>query len=967
MCSKKNVDYVALIWEDLQYQINNRQLKVRRREIMLYPKFTKIIIHYLFSQHNFISKRQGSLYNTFKHDRALGRLKFTSKGEEHQVYGKLVLNILVTDDIENFEAYKTFIALSTNLVPPKKRRGKGAQGSKATKSINASRRKSKFQHQSGSSSERVGITPEVPDEPIGKSEVSDEGFGISPEVSDEAKEKTKAQEDLDDWVSTDDETLLFDDKDKQVEEIPWKENADKKHEENDEKVEEQKVDEEQKRNDQAENEQVGVLVSVTKKKKPDLLQSTSSHSISSNFEIPTIQQEPFHEVKVSVIPKPTQVPPPTPPAPLLLARKVPTTPAQANQVPESEALIAILQRVSDLEKDVKELKQVYHSLKKRRHKDKDQDLPTGSDQGKTKRRTRKDVEPSMKFKESAKEQNLDNVANDADEPQVDVIPKILKQDWFKQPPRLETPNPDWNTVKTVDDAPEESWFKEMLQAEKHPLTFDELMSTPIEFTVFAMNRLKLDKITRADLVGLVKPTQRKFRKKVLLFHYQDTSFKNSVEDVQLSVESYQRKLNLTKPQRSCPFLSTKVPYTPNFDPSGVIYEDKSNKKKADACWLGYNNDMPIRTTNLRNEISNFQQRFDESFHEAWDRYKDLLRACPHHGFTELHQLDTFYNALNPADQDSLNSAAGGSLLERRTQDVLTIIEKIQVNQQTSVVTTAMTAILKQFQATPPPASLKAIEEICVTCGGAHPYYQCLAADGNTFLEFRDNIKDTFQQPRLTTIREDKREEETLTDPELAEYTIKVLPPLVQKDKPPSQINYVVHQRDPLHLNIPYLSRMYREKQQDKDEIQIYKFWQMFKQLHINITLTNALILILKYQKILKALLSNKEKLLELANTPLNENCSAVILKKSPKKLGDPGKYLISCGFSELKCKALVDLANRVICTPAKIARDVFVPVGKFTFPAEFVIVDYESDPRVPLISGRPFLWTARALTDVHGE
>nr|GFB85446.1 reverse transcriptase domain-containing protein [Tanacetum cinerariifolium] len=66
---------------------------------------------------------------------------------------------------------------------------------------------------------------------------------------------------------------------------------------------------------------------------------------------------------------------------------------------------------------------------------------------------------------------------------------------------------------------------------------------------------------------------------------------------------------------------------------------------------------PSRTTNLRNEISNFQQRFDESFHEAWDRYKDLLRAFPHHGFTELHQLDTFYNALNPADQDSLNAAA----------------------------------------------------------------------------------------------------------------------------------------------------------------------------------------------------------------------------------------------------------------------------------------------------------------------
>nr|GEU50348.1 hypothetical protein [Tanacetum cinerariifolium] len=142
---------------------------------------------------------------------------------------------------------------------------------------------------------------------------------------------------------------------------------------------------------------------------------------------------------------------------------------------------------------------------------------------------------------------------------------------------------------------------------------------------------------------------------------------------------------------------------------------------------------------------------------------------------------------------------------------------------------------------------------------------------------------------------------------------------------------------------------------------------MFKQLHISITLADALILIPKYQKMLKALLSNKEKLLELENTPLNENCLAVILNKLPEKLGDPGKFLIPCGFNKLKCKALADLDNRAICTPAGIERDVFVLVGKFTFLADFVIVDYESDLRVPLILGRPFLRTACALIDVHGE
>nr|GEU48764.1 reverse transcriptase domain-containing protein [Tanacetum cinerariifolium] len=147
---------------------------------------------------------------------------------------------------------------------------------------------------------------------------------------------------------------------------------------------------------------------------------------------------------------------------------------------------------------------------------------------------------------------------------------------------------------------------------------------------------------------------------------------------------------------------------------------------------------------------------------------------------------------------------------------------------------------------------------------------------------------------------------------------------------------------------------------------------------------------------LKPLLSNKEKLLELANTPLNENCSAVILKKLPEKLRDPGKFLIPCGFNELKCKALANLgasinlmplslwkklglpelistrmtlklANQAICTSAGIARDVFVPFGKFTFPADFIIVNYESNPRVSLILRRPFLRTARALIDVHGE
>ncbi|GJX56197.1 reverse transcriptase domain-containing protein, partial [Tanacetum coccineum] len=169
-----------------------------------------------------------------------------------------------------------------------------------------------------------------------------------------------------------------------------------------------------------------------------------------------------------------------------------------------------------------------------------------------------------------------------------------------------------------------------------------------------------------------------------------------------------------------------------------------------------------KTTNLRNEITNFQQRFDESFCEAWDRFKDLLCACPHHGFTKLHQLDTFYNALTPTDQDSLNAAVGGNLLTKTPRDALTIIEnkskvrnsrnklivsKVSTNAPSSsthhsleiaALVDAIKAMLAQKSS--PPASVKEVEEICVTCGGSYPYHQCLATDGNVFLEYRANIQ-----------------------------------------------------------------------------------------------------------------------------------------------------------------------------------------------------------------------------------
>nr|GEV10503.1 reverse transcriptase domain-containing protein [Tanacetum cinerariifolium] len=153
----------------------------------------------------------------------------------------------------------------------------------------------------------------------------------------------------------------------------------------------------------------------------------------------------------------------------------------------------------------------------------------------------------------------------------------------------------------------------------------------------------------------------------------------------------------------------------------------------------------------------------------------------------------------------------------------------------------------------------------------------------------------------------------------------------------------------------------------------------------------------KFASTIKSLLTNKDKLFELTKVALNENCSAMFLKKLPEKLGDPEKFLIPCYFSGMDlCHSLADLgasinlmplsiwkklslpkltstrmslelADRSITCPKGVTEDVFIKVGKFHFPTEFVVVDFEADPRVPLILGRSFLRTGRALIDVYGE
>ncbi|GJU62297.1 reverse transcriptase domain-containing protein [Tanacetum coccineum] len=564
---------------------------------------------------------------------------------------------------------------------------------------------------------------------------------------------------------------------------------------------------------------------------------------------------------------------------------------------------------------------------------------------------------------------------------------------------------------------------------------------------------------------------------------------------------------------------------------------------------------PSKTTNLRNEITRFQQKFDETFYKAWDRFNDLLRGYPHHGFSELHQLDTFYNALNSNDQDSLNSAAGGNFLDKMPRECLKIIEskskgrqsrskaivaKVSTSSSTPAVSSNVAElkdmvralILDKKNQTPAPAPVKAVEQSCVTCGGGHSYQNCPATDGNIY---RDNIQEYVSQAAAANFNQGN----TGYRPQMVANQIRPpgfppvqnhqgnnqnnfnrgnnynqnrgnnynqsqiyrpqvnQPPAYQAPVPQTQgvsktdfDNYVKandavlrnmqnqgqtlqnqmanltdmlskfvtsntastsgsgtlpgntvtnpkedlkgittrsgvtyqgpktpptsssspkvmnHDTEPVvapvsalmpnqRTSIPFPSRRNDERRREKANDQIEKFYEIFRDLSFEISFTDALMLMPKFASTLKTLIGNKEKLSEMARTPLNENCSVVILNKLPKKLGDPGRFLIPCEFTGIDtCNALanlgasinlmpysvwndlslpeltptcmtLELADRSITKPIRIAKDVRVMVGKFQFLADFVVVDFKPDPRVPLILERCFLKTSRALIDVY--
>nr|GEZ79045.1 reverse transcriptase domain-containing protein [Tanacetum cinerariifolium] len=184
---------------------------------------------------------------------------------------------------------------------------------------------------------------------------------------------------------------------------------------------------------------------------------------------------------------------------------------------------------------------------------------------------------------------------------------------------------------------------------------------------------------------------------------------------------------------------------------------------------------PSKTTNLSNEITRFQQRFDESFYEAWDRFNDLLRACPHHGFFELHQLDTFYNALNVNDQDSLNSATGAISSDvAKLKDMVRALLLDKKNQSSTPTHS------------PTPTPVKAVESNCVTYGGSG------TLPSNTITNPKEDLKGittrsgvAYQGPTIPTPSKVMKQGTEVTKDQVqtpsSQSTAPVQPPVVQSE------------------------------------------------------------------------------------------------------------------------------------------------------------------------------------------
>nr|GEW70434.1 reverse transcriptase domain-containing protein [Tanacetum cinerariifolium] len=433
-------------------------------------------------------------------------------------------------------------------------------------------------------------------------------------------------------------------------------------------------------------------------------------------------------------------------------------------------------------------------------------------------------------------------------------------------------------------------------------------------------------------------------------------------------------------------------------------------------------------TKLRNAITNFRQRPDESLFKAWERYKLSIDRCPNHKMLHVTQIDTFYNGLTLRHRYTINAAARGTFMKRHPEECYDLIENIIAHHNDWVTSAQRTEINKNLiRVLQVNQQVKAVTPNRETCGGLYSFSDCPATVGNTQNVYAAG---TYQGIKETIILRGTTKEGTNSSKEIT----KIPQPQVVTT---NEFNNFMKANDVIFKNMQTNITSLTNSNLKLKNI-FGQFMKMntasslgSKTLPGN-TITNPkedLKVVspiiesvaspvsaprpnqrpsisypsrLQDQKLLwpvhQKLFDHKDKICELARTPLNEHCPMVLLKKLPEKLGDPGKFLIPCDFPKMaECLALADLGasinlmpfsvwnklslpdfspmhitlelvDRLISRPVGVAEDVFVKVGIFHFLTDFVVVDFDVDPRVPLILKRSFLKIERSLIDVfEGE
>ncbi|GJQ92339.1 hypothetical protein Tco_0003478 [Tanacetum coccineum] len=351
-----------------------------------------------------------------------------------------------------------------------------------------------------------------------------------------------------------------------------------------------------------------------------------------------------------------------------------------------------------------------------------------------------------------------------------------------------------------------------------------------------------------------------------------------------------------------------------------------------------------------------------------DKFLEVTQHIKQNGvFDDALRLSLFpYSLTHHATawhRDTINAAAGGTFMQKTPEECYELIENMTAHHNhwdtsttrdetsrtiSSTTTTESPEVVRQLEMMNKNfldmmrqiQSVKSVSPKCETCGGPHSFTECPVVDGYT-QEAAYATTESYPPPEVVLLMNGLNDSTLLLLPPLPprkkkkrkrwgtetkatkdkvqttslQSTAHVQPTVVQIPIPEPEVAPKPNPKP----SIPYPSRLNDQKLREKANNQMLKFLQIFQRLHFDISFADALLHMPKFASMFKSLLSNKEKLFELANTPLNENCSAVLLKQLPEKLGDPGKFLIPCDFPELdECLALADLGASINVMPLSV-------------------------------------------------